>query len=62
MIRLIGFSVKNFKNKSEVVTQMTFDDYKRHEQENTSFLIINELNREVNKKLFIKCSDILKKY
>lgn len=61
MIRLIGFSVKNFKNKSEVVTQMTFDDYKRHEQENTSFLIINELNREVNKKLFIKCSDILKK-
>lgn len=61
VIRLIGFSIKNFKNKNEVITQMTFDDYKYHEKESTSFLLINELNREFNKKIFIKCSDKLNK-
>ena len=40
---------------------MTFDDYKYHEKESTSFLLINELNREFNKKIFIKCSDKLNK-
>ena len=59
-IRLIGFAVKNLKDKHEIVTQMTFDNYERHEEESTSFLVINELNREYHKPIFKRLSDIVK--
>lgn len=60
-IRLIGFSLKNLIDKSQVNTQMTFLNFEEHEKENKSYLIMNELNREMNKQIFKKLSDIIKK-
>ncbi len=59
VIRLVGFTVKNFKDKHDIVTQMTFDNYEEHEKENKSFLLINELNRQLNKDVFMRLSDKL---
>lgn len=59
-IRLIGFSVKNLIHKSEIHTQMTFDDYKIHEKESELELLISKLNREFDKDLLKKVSDIKK--
>ena len=38
---------------------MTFDNYEEHEKENKSFLLINELNRQLNKDVFMRLSDKL---
>lgn len=61
-IRLIGFSVKNLINRNEAVTQMTFDDYMIHEKESETFLLINKLNRQFNKDVLIRASDLKKKH
>lgn len=60
VIRLIGFTVKNIKEKHGVVKQMTFEDFQKHEKENNLYLLVNELNRESHKQLFKRASDILK--
>ena len=60
IIRLIGFSLKNFKNKNEVNTQLNLFNYQIQEKENKTFVIINELNREMNKEAFKKLSDLKK--
>ncbi len=58
VIRLIGFTLKNFQDLHETVTQMTFDNFLTHEKESKTFLLVNELNREFNKNLFKRLSDI----
>ncbi|MFA6755156.1 MAG: DNA polymerase IV [Bacilli bacterium] len=58
IIRLIGFTVKNFKNMNNAVVQMTFDNYKLNEKENEIGLLINQLNREINKDTFLRLSDL----
>ncbi len=60
-IRLIGFTLKNLVDKHDVTVQMTFEDYQMHEQENKTQLLINELNREYNKNLFMRLSDLKEK-
>ena len=57
-IRLIGFTLKNLKEKHDVVVQMTFENYERHESENKTQLLINELNRKSKKETFIRLSDL----
>ena len=59
-IRMIGFSVKNLKKKYNTVTQMTFDNYKDHEEESKTFLLINDINRKFNKEVVKRASDINK--
>lgn len=61
LIRLIGFSVKNLKEKHAVVTQMHFDDYEEHEKENEISVIIGDLNRKTKSNTFIRLSDLEKK-
>ena len=60
VIRLIGFTVKNLKEKENTVVQMTFEDFAKHEKNSKSFIIMNELNREYNKPIFKKLSDLEK--
>ena len=60
-IRLIGFTLKNLVNKHDVTVQMTFEDYQVHEQENKTQLLINKLNREYKKDLFMRLSDLKEK-
>ena len=50
----------NFKNKNEVNTQLNLFNYQIQEKENKTFVIINELNREMNKEAFKKLSDLKK--
>lgn len=57
-IRLIGFTLKNLKEKHDVAVQMTFENYERHESENKTQLLINELNRKSKKETFIRLSDL----
>lgn len=57
-IRLIGFTLKNLKDKHDVVVQMTFDNYERHESENKTMMIINDLNRKLKKPIFFRLSDL----
>jgi DNA polymerase-4 len=61
LIRLVGFSVKNLKEKHSVVTQMHFDDYEEHEKENEISMIIGDLNRKMKSNTFIRLSDLEKK-
>ena len=58
IIRLIGFTVKNLVPKHDVKVQMTFDNYERHESENKTMLLINKLNRDANKNIFMRLSDL----
>ncbi len=60
-IRMIGFSVKGLKKRYNAFTQMTFDNYKEHEKESDTYLLINEINRKFNKEVVKRASD-LKKY
>ena len=60
-IRMIGFSVKNLKEKYNIITQMTFDNYKDFEKESETYLLINKINRKFNKEVVKRMSDI-KKY
>ena len=57
-IRLIGFTLKNLVNKHDITVQMTFDDYMVHESENKTQLLINQLNRDYNKEIFMRLSDL----
>ncbi len=59
-IRMIGFSVKNLKKKYNIVTQMTFDNYKIHEEKSKTFLLINDINRKFNKEVVKRASDLTK--
>jgi len=60
-IRLIGFSVKNLKEKHDTVTQMTFNDFETNEKENETVLLINKLNRKMETDVFMRLSDLNKK-
>ena len=59
-IRMIGFSVKNLKKRYNIITQMTFDNFKIHEEESKTFLIINDINRKFNKEVVKRASDLEK--
>src|SRR5574344_541034 len=61
LIRLIGFSVKNLKEKHEIVKQLTFDNFEQNEKEDKTKMIISELNRKTNSNTFIRLSDLKKK-
>ena len=61
-IRLIGFTLKNLKDKHDVAVQMTFDNFERHESENKTQLLINELNRKAKKPIFFRLSDLKDKF
>ena len=37
---------------------MTFYDYQKHEEENVTKLLINELNRKLKKPLLVRARDI----
>ena len=40
---------------------MSFDDYEQHEEENATRLLINDLNRKLEKPILIRASEVEKK-
>ncbi len=61
LIRLIGFTVKNLKHKSDIVRQLTLEDCQFSQKEDEIDKIINDLNRITKQKTFIKLSELEKK-
>lgn len=58
LIRLVGVTLQNLIDPRDLVVQMTFYDYEKHEEENMTKLLINELNRKLKKPLLVRASDI----
>ena len=60
-IRLVGITLQNLINTRDIAIQMTFFDYEKHENENKTKLLINEINRKLKKPLLKRASEIEKK-
>lgn len=61
LLRLVGVTLQNLSNPKDISIQMTLFDYEKHEEENQTRLIINELNRKLKKPLLMRASEIEKK-
>jgi DNA polymerase-4 len=59
-LRLVGVTLQNLISPQEATVQMTFFDYDKHEQESVTKLLINEINRKINKKLLKRASEVKK--
>ena len=60
LIRLAGVTLQNLINKKDMVIQMTFFDYQKHEEESKTKLLINELNRRMKKPMLKRASEVKK--
>ena len=60
MIRLVGVTLQNLLDEASASIQMSiFDDYETIKEEYATTLLINELNRKMNKKVFKTASEQL---
>ena len=46
-VRAVGVTLQNLMSQKDLAIQMTFFDYEKHEDENKTRLIINEINRKI---------------
>lgn len=60
-IRLVGVTLQNLVDPKDIVIQMTFDDYEMYEEKSQTKLLIEELNRKLDKPLLMRASEIKKK-
>lgn len=60
LIRLVGITLQNLINPKDMKIQMSLFDYEKHEEENATRLLINELNRKLKKPLLMRASEIEK--
>ena len=61
LIRLAGVTLQNLINIEDMVIQMSLFDYEKHEEENRTKLLINELNRKLKKPILKRASEVKKK-
>ncbi len=59
-IRLLGVTLQNLINQKDMAIQMSLFDYQKHEEESSTKLLINELNRKMKKKVLIRASEVEK--
>ena len=59
-LRLIGITLQNLIDPKEMAVQMSLFDYERHEEENATKLLINEINRSLKKPLLKRASEVKK--
>ena len=60
MVRAIGVTLQNLMSPKDLAIQMTFFDYEKHEDENKTRLIINEINRKIGSGKLIRASELEK--
>ena len=60
-IRLVGVTLQNLIDPKETPVQMSLFDYEKHESEDATKLLINELNRSLKKPLLKRASEAEKK-
>jgi len=58
LIRLVGVTLQNLIDPRDLVIQMSLFDYRKHEEESETKLLINELNRKLKKPMLIRASEI----
>ncbi len=59
-IRLVGITLQNIKDIKYTQIQMSLFDYQEHENESSTKLLINELNRRLSKPMLIRASELEK--
>ena len=60
-VRLVGITLQNLIDSKEMAVQMSLFDFQKHEEENATKLLINELNRSLKKPLLKRASEVEKK-
>ena len=60
-IRQVGITLQNLKSVQDTAIQMSLFDYEEHEKEESTKLLINELNRKLKKPLLMRASEVEKK-
>ena len=60
-VRLVGVTLQNLIDSKDIAIQMSLFDYQIHEEESSTKLLINELNRKLKKKALIRASEVEKK-
>lgn len=62
LIRLVGVTLQNLVDPKDIVVQMNlFENYSQQEEISETRLLINELNRKLDKPLFKRASEVNKK-
>lgn len=61
MVRLVGVTLQNLIDPRDMHIQMSLFNYEKHEEENATRLLINEINRKLKKPLLMRASEIEKK-
>ncbi len=59
-IRLAGVTLQNLQDEEDIVIQMSLFDYQKHEEENQTRLLINELNRRLKHPSLKRASELKK--
>ncbi len=57
-VRLVGVTLQNLINPRDMTIQMSLFDYEKHEEESQIKLLINELNRKLDKPLLKRASEV----
>lgn len=60
-VRLLGVTLQNLINPKDMAVQMSFFDYEKHEEESSTKLLINDLNRKLEKPSLMRASEVEKK-
>ena len=60
-IRLVGVTLQNLISPKDMAIQMTLFYYESHEEESSTKLLINELNRRLKKPALIRASEVERK-
>jgi len=60
LLRLLGVTLQNLVDEEDIVVQMSLFNYQKHEEESATKLLINELNRRLDKPLFKRASEAKK--
>ena len=60
MLRLVGITLQNLIDPKEMAVQMSLFDYESHEKEDTTKIIINNINRSLKKPLLKRASEVKK--
>ena len=57
-VRLLGVTLQNLVDVKDVAIQMSLFDYQKYEEESSTKLLINELNRKMKKKVLMRASEV----
>jgi len=57
-VRLVGVTLQNLIDPKDMAIQMSLFDYEKHEEESATKLLINELNRRLEKPMLVRASEV----